>query len=431
MVYALGNLRRRRTRSALTIAGVTLAITLLVILLSLSQGLKGSVDDILEETGVDIFVFGVGWDPIFGPQTDFINGREMAAQMEQGPGIRATVAMLIADVYAVNATDATRIEQGENASAVDFVTIQGNGFVPEKASVAQFGGVDFLEGGRMHVGEDPHWANGTYDGPWTGELVLSIGAATDLQVGVNDTIYVGGRLPLGTFDAQDWLNRSQPFVIRGITQATFDQPAAETAFLHLSELQDLTGRKNDTINEILVDLYNPAEADTAKDWIEATFRDPPVVAITQANFLSSVNEFAKTFEGLGTVVVLVTVLVATMFTSTILVLSIRERSREIGVMRAIGLSRKTIFEMVLTEAVAISLLGLGLGLAFGYLGAVELNSFLKGYTGSFPSGFEFTRFSMSLIGYAAGIALALGVGSGFIPALKASATNIVSVLRSE
>lgn len=431
MSYALGNLRRRRTRSALTIAGVTLAITLLVILLSLSQGLKGSVDDILEETGVDIFVFGVGWDPLFGPQTDFVNGREMAARMEQGPGIRATVAMLIAEVYAINASDAARIRLGENARAVDFASIQGNGFVPEKASQAQFGGVDFLHGGRMHIGEDPHWANGSYAGPWTGELVLSIGAATDLRVGVNDTIYLGGRLPVGAFDAWEWLNRSQPFAIRGITQATFDQPTANTAFLHLSELQDLTGRKNDTINEILVDLYNPAEADAAKAWIEANFQDPPVVAVTQANFLSSVNEFARIFEGLGAVVVLVTVLVATMFTATILVLSIRERSREIGVMRAIGLSRRTIFSMVLVEALAISVIGLGLGLAFGYVGALELNSFLKGYTDSFPSGFEFTRFSASLIGYAAGLALALGVGSGIIPAAKASATNIVSVLRSE
>ena len=103
----------------------------------------------------------------------------------------------------------------------------------------------------------------------------------------------------------------------------------------------------------------------------------------------------------------------------IMFVSVAERTREIGIRKAIGAKRRTILLQFLIEAAAICLLGglLGLGIAF------PLSLVARNYM---PA-----TMSLNVVGLAIVISLVTGLASGFLPAYRAARMNPVDALRSE
>jgi putative ABC transport system permease protein len=115
----------------------------------------------------------------------------------------------------------------------------------------------------------------------------------------------------------------------------------------------------------------------------------------------------------GGIVVLVTMMKA-----------VSERTREIGVLRAIGWSQKRILSMIIGESLVLSLIAIVVGLAIG-IGLVELLSTTQILQGITPS------FSASLILKGIGVALFLGIIGGIYPAYRASRLSPTEALRYE
>lgn len=105
----------------------------------------------------------------------------------------------------------------------------------------------------------------------------------------------------------------------------------------------------------------------------------------------------------------------------IMLASVLERTREIGVRRAVGARRDDIMRQFLIEAVAICLIGCGIGLV---LGLIISNSI------SFFAGWP-TVVSMYSIVLAIGVSTAVGVGFGLYPAYKAANLDVIEALRYE
>lgn len=105
----------------------------------------------------------------------------------------------------------------------------------------------------------------------------------------------------------------------------------------------------------------------------------------------------------------------------IMLVSVIERTREIGVRRALGATRKQIRRQFLTEAVMLSLGGGILGVILGTAIAKAISAF-----GPLP-----TFVSVGLIAAGLGIAVVTGVLAGFFPALRASKLPPVEALRYE
>ena len=114
---------------------------------------------------------------------------------------------------------------------------------------------------------------------------------------------------------------------------------------------------------------------------------------------------------------------ATMFTSVV------ERTREIGVLKALGYTSLDVLTLILFEAVIISLLGGLFGISVGTIGAYILSS------RSFHIGnvviTATPAITLNLIGYSIGMAISTGIVGGFIPAYKASKVMPVEALRYE
>jgi len=105
----------------------------------------------------------------------------------------------------------------------------------------------------------------------------------------------------------------------------------------------------------------------------------------------------------------------------IMLVAVKERTREIGVRRAVGARRRDVLAQFLVEALTLSAVGGAIGIALGFAAAFVLTVLLD-----WP-----TRMSASAVGLAFGISAAIGIFFGFYPARRAALLDPIDALRSE
>jgi len=105
----------------------------------------------------------------------------------------------------------------------------------------------------------------------------------------------------------------------------------------------------------------------------------------------------------------------------IMLVAVKERTREIGVRRAVGARRRDVLLQFLAEAVTLSAVGGALGIVLGFAAAFALTALLD-----WP-----TRASVGAVALAFGISAAIGIFFGFYPARRASRLDPIDALRTE
>jgi putative ABC transport system permease protein len=116
---------------------------------------------------------------------------------------------------------------------------------------------------------------------------------------------------------------------------------------------------------------------------------------------------------------LVTLIVAGFVLANLFILSVSERTQEIGIRRAVGAKKKAIFYQFLLEASIITIAGGVLGFIMGLLG-----SYLLVKIAEFPLHFSWKAFAVGLI-----LSLGVGIGFGIQPANKAANLNPIEAIR--
>ena len=139
----------------------------------------------------------------------------------------------------------------------------------------------------------------------------------------------------------------------------------------------------------------------------------------QENFVSTFNTVAGTIAAVGLFITSLSLFVGGIGLMNIRFVSVAERTREIGVRKAIGARRRTILLQFLIEAAGICLIGGLIGLAIAYPLTFVMNQFLP------------AQMSLTAAGAALVVALVTGVVSGFLPAWRAARMNPVDALRNE
>jgi putative ABC transport system permease protein len=176
---------------------------------------------------------------------------------------------------------------------------------------------------------------------------------------------------------------------------------------------------------VMLRTASAAKMPTVMQAIEASFAssDAPVKPMTEKQFAQSFMEMMGNVRGFirltSTAVVLALLFVA----ANTMAMSLRERTREIALLKAIGFHQSTVLGMFLAESVAIGLLG---GI-FGALGAKLLFASVDLSTIDAGLAFFFIPWRTALWG----LALAAGIGlvSGLIPAWQAARLGVVDGLR--
>ena len=143
-------------------------------------------------------------------------------------------------------------------------------------------------------------------------------------------------------------------------------------------------------------------------------------AINQTKaFEKQYNTLKIAIGGTGTFITLLSLIVGGIGVMNIMFVSVKERTREIGVRKAIGATKGMIMSQFLMEAVTICLLAGLIGLLFAYLGSFLLNKI-------FPSNLDLSLAIFSII-----ISMVVGVISGIIPSYRAAKLDPIDSLRYE
>jgi putative ABC transport system permease protein len=248
-------------------------------------------------------------------------------------------------------------------------------------------------------------AGTAYDANATDQVMLGYRTADDLHKTVGDRI---------TIDTVD-------FRVVGIYSVgnIFGDSAS---MLPLTTLQGLD-RKPGSVTLAFVKVKPGTDIAALRASIE---RDNPAVATVRTE-----SEFGRVDRNLSlisaanvatSILALVIGAIGVMNTT---MMSVFERTREFGVLRAVGWTRARVIGLVMGEAVLISLAGAAVGLAMGYV-AIQLVQRLPGVVGVFQPDYP-----MSIFGRALGIAFGMAFIGAFYPAVRAALLEPMDALRHE
>ena len=354
------NLLRRRIRTALTAAGVSLGVGLIVALLSITNGAKRTADELIHFGRADFGLFQAGTSDLTLSRLPASLAHEVARQ----PGVKAA-----APIYLLTTND---------------VLVFGyrHGSFPAQRMV-------IVRGSPAH--DD--------------EATVGDGAAGRLRLSPGGTIRLGGR----SFRVAGVYHSGNSFVDNG-------------AVLPLHVVQQLAHRPDDvTTVAVTVSLGQRAQAVAKR--LEEAF--PGTVAVTEPGQAVKIDTSSRLIVTTGWIISLLALIVGGIAVTNTMAMSVFERVREIGILRAVGWPTRRIAALLVSEALGICLLALAVGLALGYA-AAEL--FTAG--GSSGSLLE-PDFTAGV--FAWGLAFALGVGliGAVYPTWRATRLTPIEALRRE
>ena len=200
--------------------------------------------------------------------------------------------------------------------------------------------------------------------------------------------------------------------------------------LHTAQLK-LGGAGTTTVNTINLQVRSAAEMDLAQAQATAIMRarhglaagaDDDFLVRNQADLLSSVEETSGTFTTLLGSIAAISLLVGGIGIMNIMLVSVTERTREVGLRKAVGAKRGDILVQFLTEAIVISALGGLIGVVLG-VGGAQVIAPLLGSSSAVVTG-------QSVV-LAVVVSLAIGVFFGLYPANRAARLNPIEALRYE
>ncbi|MCK5251835.1 MAG: FtsX-like permease family protein [Thermoplasmata archaeon] len=404
--------------------GVALSIALTVTMFSISEGLRNSTDELVSSTGVDLFIVPKGSDYLFF-NVDFIQGTDLTQDIENDLGSDA-------DTVTPRFTPSRQfyVRTADGNGDARSLGAQGNGVIPD--TLGEISGFSIVDGKYFTqvddpFRDDPSFMAGIYDpaffANFTGEIVVNRALADEMGLKAGDQLVLSS--------SQSYID-NVTLSVAGVYVADFEGTEFRSFHLRLSELQYMLQRFDDPVTEILVDLANGVDADKSRKVLDNNFvYSPRLTVSTDRDIYNTLGSLFDTFEGFAKLIALITIVVALLFISTVMIISVKERTREIGALRAIGFSRSSIFKQVLIEGIIISLVGFALGLLMGFLDVWALDEFLRRTITGIPEGIHVTEITGVVIMEVTLVALVIGAVAGLLPAYWATRVDIAKTLRQE
>jgi putative ABC transport system permease protein len=239
-------------------------------------------------------------------------------------------------------------------------------------------------------------------------------------------VKVGDKVTLaGTIFPGDW-----EFNVDGIYQATQKSVDRSQLLFHWAYLNEsLPERRKDLVGWVISRIDNPSQSANLTAAVDKLFDEKDVQTTTMSE-RSMNNSFMAAFSAILTALNIVSViilLIMMLILGNTIAMGVRERTREYGVLRALGFTPKHVATFVIGEALAIGVLAGGLGCALSYpIVQLGMGRWLEENMGAF---FPYFRVSAETAVVAALLSVLLGAVSAIIPAMQASKLTIIDALR--
>jgi putative ABC transport system permease protein len=387
---ALGRLRTSRLRAFLTMLGVIIGVASVVALVGVSQGTTSRITDQLDELGTNLLTISPTSMSSDGSTSLSLEDAEAIAELDSvaavAPEVSTTATVSVGD----ETTDTTIVGTTESYPEVRAYDVWQGTFLTDVA-------VD------------------------RGLRVAVLGASTAEDLGLDAE-------SLGTEVSIDGI----PFTVIGILQpkggSGFQDPDDQVMVPVATVQKYFAG--GDSVRTIGVSVATGADMDETNAEITALLRDRHELAATddadfdvfdQTQLLDAAASISGTLALLLGGIASISLVVGGIGIMNIMLVSVRERTREIGIRKAIGARGRDILAQFLVEALTLSLLGGLIGIAVGLLVSAGIGQI---------AGWGFT-FSLTTVVAAVLFSLAVGVVFGVWPARQAARLDPITALRYE
>lgn len=207
--------------------------------------------------------------------------------------------------------------------------------------------------------------------------------------------------------------------IVGILEETGKEQLDNSLFVDLEVLQEIS-KKNDKITFLLIKPIRVEDAGKIEEEINDNIDG--IEASTDKSLMNNVNRTLSQLNIMTFALGGIAGLISGIVIMNVMLISVRQRRREIGIMKAVGATNKQILLAILFEAVTICLLGAILGFILSFGGVVFLNSILSR---------PFAKITLRLFIQGFLFSVLIGVVSGILPARMAARLDPIEALRYE
>jgi putative ABC transport system permease protein len=384
---AIARLAVGRVRALLTMLGVIIGVASVIALVAVGQGASSGITDRLQSLGTNLLTVTPGATVTSGVR-----------------GAAGSATSLTTD-------DATAIKALQNIAAV----------APELNSQ------QVVVAGSQNTTTSIVGTTSDYPAVfaytmWQGSFLTDLSNEQALRIAVLGASDVGTTI----------LIKGLPFEVVGILQpkggSGFQNPDDQVLVPLSTARRYLVG--GTSVRSIGVSVATPEAMNLASAEIESTLRTRHSLAAAanddftiqnQAQLLDTVSSVTGTLTLLLAGIASISLIVGGIGIMNIMLVSVRERTREIGIRKAIGARRRDILAQFLVEALALSLLGGLIGAVIGTGASVAIDQ---------AAGWKFT-FNPSTLALALGFSAAVGVVFGVWPARQAAALDPIVALRYE
>jgi putative ABC transport system permease protein len=388
LTLAAKNLLRRRGRTLLTVMGVAISISVLFSLLSLNSGYEKELNKEMNSLGAHILAVPKGCP--YEAASLVIHGGVIPKYLSEADlqrvrsidGVELATPMLMQQFIKKNAItgkDEPHVALGIN--------------IDEMLQLKPWWGVQ----GRFFRDNEAN--------------VKLIGRA----LADKENITVGFVMPAGPF---------KNFITVGVLNRTGDQDD-NFHFVPLAEAQRVFDKQG-KITTIAVKVKDVNRIGQVADEME---KIPDIQAVTMIQVMGTVMNLAGSARSLLLTVIAIALIISAFGIINTLLMSVNERTREFGMMKAIGASGSDIGKMVLAETLIMTVGGGTIGTVAAIVGSSLIEGFVKGMLPYSPRG-SLISLSPELIAFAMAFSVLLGLICGIYPALKSSRLTPMETIRS-
>jgi putative ABC transport system permease protein len=365
---AAANVMHRKTRTGVSILAVAMEVAMVMLLVGMANGTLNEIADRLQRVGADVLFQPPDASLILGATSAVMPTKYMDLMREQVPAVEEVTPVLNWLVSKI----------GDDSRAVNLWAIDYHSFA------AISGGFDMVDGRPLAEPND---------------LVMDsvLARATRMKI--------GDRIPM--------MNRD--FKLVGVSRAG----AGGRLYARIQDVQEAIGTPG-RASFFLVKGRRGVQAEDLARALEGKFKGHKITPVAQVSKAMQDNavglkQFKQALTGMAVVISFMVVLLA-MYTTII------ERTREIGILRAIGASQSTVVRLVVAESFLICVAGVVVGMLLAVAGRWFLPQ-------------VFPTLSVTLTREWAMIAAALGLAGGLLgslyPAVKAARLDPIHALNFE
>ncbi len=402
------SIRSAKLRSFLTMLGVIIGVFAVMVMIGIGDGVKAEVGGQINSLGTNVLTIVSG-------QMGQNSSTAKNGQQQKGGGVNfgnSIGSSTLTTKDAQTASDTNNVEKTATimpiSSALSYNDLTSNTAFVIGANPNYFGirNIQIESGSAYNDADNVAKKN-----------VIVIGADTKQNL-FGDADAIGKEITI----------RGQKFTVIGVqkksdTGVSFGASSDDIVYMPYSTAAQLTG--TDTVFRILVQVNDAKNIDRVKASLENSIKanhggSTDFSVLTQDELVGTFNSILDILTTFVIAIASISLIVGGIGIMNIMLVTVSERTREIGIRKAMGATFGNIMGQFLIEAVIISLLGGLLGLLFAYLAGLAI----KRFAGITPV------YSAKALLLAVGVSLFVGVVFGTAPAIKAARKRPIQALKA-